>query len=67
MKDDNQLTRDREVIVAALVAGLNIYFAYMILEEIHESAFKPTLLTPIRVWSFRCAGTIVCRYGPVIN
>ncbi|KAG5631530.1 hypothetical protein H5410_003247 [Solanum commersonii] len=39
-KADNQLTWDRAVMVAALVAGLEIDFARILLAEIHERVFK---------------------------
>uniref|UniRef100_M1DLY7 Integrase core domain containing protein n=1 Tax=Solanum tuberosum TaxID=4113 RepID=M1DLY7_SOLTU len=45
-KADNQLTWDRAVMVAALVVGLEIDFARMLLTEIHERAFKTSTTYP---------------------
>uniref|UniRef100_M1DQ81 Integrase core domain containing protein n=1 Tax=Solanum tuberosum TaxID=4113 RepID=M1DQ81_SOLTU len=45
-KSDNQLTWDRVIMVAALVAGLEISFALMLLAEIHERAFKTSTTYP---------------------
>uniref|UniRef100_M1DM46 Integrase core domain containing protein n=1 Tax=Solanum tuberosum TaxID=4113 RepID=M1DM46_SOLTU len=45
-KADNQLTWDRAVMVVALVAGLEIDFARMLLAEIHERAFKTSTTYP---------------------
>ncbi|KAG5599216.1 hypothetical protein H5410_030586 [Solanum commersonii] len=39
-KANNQLTWDRAIMVAALVEGVEIDFAHMLLAEIHERAFK---------------------------
>uniref|UniRef100_M1DSQ8 Integrase core domain containing protein n=1 Tax=Solanum tuberosum TaxID=4113 RepID=M1DSQ8_SOLTU len=48
-KADNQLTWDRVVMVAALVAGLEIDFARMLLAEIHERAFKTSTTYPLSI------------------
>ncbi|KAG5610014.1 hypothetical protein H5410_021295 [Solanum commersonii] len=45
-KADNQLTCDKAVIVAALVAGVDIDFARMLLAEIHERPFKTSTTYP---------------------
>ncbi|KAG5631673.1 hypothetical protein H5410_003390 [Solanum commersonii] len=45
-KDDNQLTWNRAVIVAALVEGLEINFARMLLAVIHEWEFKTSTTYP---------------------
>uniref|UniRef100_M1E0N2 Integrase core domain containing protein n=1 Tax=Solanum tuberosum TaxID=4113 RepID=M1E0N2_SOLTU len=45
-KVDNQLTWDRVVMVAALVAGVQIDFTRMLLAEIHERAFKTSTTYP---------------------
>uniref|UniRef100_M1DX37 Integrase core domain containing protein n=1 Tax=Solanum tuberosum TaxID=4113 RepID=M1DX37_SOLTU len=45
-KADNQLTWDRAVIVAALVTGVEIDFACMLLAEISERAFKTSTTYP---------------------
>uniref|UniRef100_M1DLJ6 Integrase core domain containing protein n=1 Tax=Solanum tuberosum TaxID=4113 RepID=M1DLJ6_SOLTU len=55
-KADNQLTWDRAVMVAALVAGLEIDFARMLLAEIHERAFKTSTTYP-----FPCLIFQLCR------
>uniref|UniRef100_M1DTH6 Integrase core domain containing protein n=1 Tax=Solanum tuberosum TaxID=4113 RepID=M1DTH6_SOLTU len=47
---DNQLTWDRVVMVVALVAGLEIDFARMLLAEIHEKAFKTSTTYPF-LWT----------------
>uniref|UniRef100_M1E080 Integrase core domain containing protein n=1 Tax=Solanum tuberosum TaxID=4113 RepID=M1E080_SOLTU len=39
-KADNQLTWDKAIMVASLVAGVEIDFARMLLAEIHERTFK---------------------------
>uniref|UniRef100_M1DMM8 Integrase core domain containing protein n=1 Tax=Solanum tuberosum TaxID=4113 RepID=M1DMM8_SOLTU len=46
-KADNQLTWDRAVMVAALVAGVEIDFTRMLLAEIHERAFKTSTTYPV--------------------
>uniref|UniRef100_M1DKZ6 Integrase core domain containing protein n=1 Tax=Solanum tuberosum TaxID=4113 RepID=M1DKZ6_SOLTU len=45
-KADNQLTWDRAVMVAALVAGVEIDFARILLAEIHERVFKTSTTYP---------------------
>uniref|UniRef100_M1DY73 Integrase core domain containing protein n=1 Tax=Solanum tuberosum TaxID=4113 RepID=M1DY73_SOLTU len=45
-KADNQLTCDRAIMVAVLVAGVEIDFARMLLAEIHERAFKTSTTYP---------------------
>uniref|UniRef100_M1DY69 Integrase core domain containing protein n=1 Tax=Solanum tuberosum TaxID=4113 RepID=M1DY69_SOLTU len=45
-KTDNQLTWDRAVMVAPLVAGLEIDFSHMLLTEIHDRAFKTSTTYP---------------------
>uniref|UniRef100_M1DEN3 Integrase core domain containing protein n=1 Tax=Solanum tuberosum TaxID=4113 RepID=M1DEN3_SOLTU len=55
-KDDNQVTWDRVVMVAALVAGVEIDFARMLLAEIHEMAFKTSTTYP-----FPCLIFHLCR------
>uniref|UniRef100_M1DFC7 Integrase core domain containing protein n=1 Tax=Solanum tuberosum TaxID=4113 RepID=M1DFC7_SOLTU len=52
-KADNQLTWDRVVMVAALVAGLEIDFACILLVEIHERAFKTSTTYPFRYLIFQ--------------
>uniref|UniRef100_M1DII0 Integrase core domain containing protein n=1 Tax=Solanum tuberosum TaxID=4113 RepID=M1DII0_SOLTU len=55
-KADNQLTWDRAVMVAALVAGVEIDYARMLLAEIHEKAFKTSTTYP-----FPCLIFQLCR------
>ncbi|KAG5571639.1 hypothetical protein H5410_061405, partial [Solanum commersonii] len=55
-KADNQLTWDKVVMVAALVAGVEIDFARMLLAEIHERAFKTSTTYP-----FPCLIFQLCR------
>jgi len=55
-KADNQLTWDRAVMVATLVAGVEIDFARMLLAEIHERAFKTSTTYP-----FPCLIFQLCR------
>uniref|UniRef100_M1DPU4 Integrase core domain containing protein n=1 Tax=Solanum tuberosum TaxID=4113 RepID=M1DPU4_SOLTU len=55
-KADNQVTWDRAVMVAALVAGVAIDFARMLLAEIHERAFKTSTTYP-----FPCLIFQLCR------
>uniref|UniRef100_M1DQ59 Integrase core domain containing protein n=1 Tax=Solanum tuberosum TaxID=4113 RepID=M1DQ59_SOLTU len=55
-KADNQLTWDRAIMVAALVAGVEIDFARMLLAEIHERAFKTSTTYP-----FPCLIFQLCR------
>uniref|UniRef100_M1DL71 Integrase core domain containing protein n=1 Tax=Solanum tuberosum TaxID=4113 RepID=M1DL71_SOLTU len=55
-KADNQLTWDRAVMVAALVAGVEIDFARMLLAEIHERAFRTSTTYP-----FPCLIFHLCR------
>ncbi|KAG5616131.1 hypothetical protein H5410_015955 [Solanum commersonii] len=45
-KADNQVTWDRAVMVAALVAGVEIDFARILLAEIHERAFRTSTTYP---------------------
>uniref|UniRef100_M1DU07 Integrase core domain containing protein n=1 Tax=Solanum tuberosum TaxID=4113 RepID=M1DU07_SOLTU len=55
-KADNQVTWDRAVMVAALVAGVEIDFARMLLVEIHERAFRTSTTYP-----FSCLIFHLCR------
>uniref|UniRef100_M1DTW5 Integrase core domain containing protein n=1 Tax=Solanum tuberosum TaxID=4113 RepID=M1DTW5_SOLTU len=55
-KTDNQVTWDRAVMVAALVAGAEIDFALMLLAEIHERAFRTSTTYP-----FPCLIFHLCR------
>uniref|UniRef100_M1DHI9 Integrase core domain containing protein n=1 Tax=Solanum tuberosum TaxID=4113 RepID=M1DHI9_SOLTU len=55
-KADNQVTWDRAVMVAAMVAGEKIDFARMLLAEIHERAFKTSTTYP-----FPCLIFQLCR------
>ncbi|KAG5595736.1 hypothetical protein H5410_036968 [Solanum commersonii] len=55
-KTDNQLTWDRVITVVALVAGVEIDFACMLLIEIHERAFKTSTTYP-----FPCLIFQLCR------
>ncbi|KAG5607112.1 hypothetical protein H5410_028604 [Solanum commersonii] len=55
-KADNQVTWDRAVMVAALVAGVKIDFAHMLLAEIHERAFRNSTTYP-----FSCLIFQLCR------
>uniref|UniRef100_M1DKM7 Integrase core domain containing protein n=1 Tax=Solanum tuberosum TaxID=4113 RepID=M1DKM7_SOLTU len=57
-KDDNALTWDRAVMVAALVAGFEIDFVCMLLAEIHERTFRSTTTLP-----FSCMNFQLCRDG----
>ena len=56
IKDDNQLTWDRAVMVATLVARVEIDFARMLLAEIYERAFKTSTIYP-----FPCLIFQLCR------
>ncbi|KAG5610301.1 hypothetical protein H5410_021582, partial [Solanum commersonii] len=51
-KVDNQVTWDRAVMVTALVAGVEIDFAHMLLAEIHERALGPPLPPSLFNFSF---------------
>ncbi|KAG5625171.1 hypothetical protein H5410_010389, partial [Solanum commersonii] len=55
---DNQVTWDRAVMVAALVAGVEIDFARMLLAEIHERAFRTSTTYP-----FPCLIFQLCQQG----
>uniref|UniRef100_M1DNE5 Integrase core domain containing protein n=1 Tax=Solanum tuberosum TaxID=4113 RepID=M1DNE5_SOLTU len=55
-KADNQVSWDRAVMVAALVAGVEIDFAHMLLVEIHERAFWTSTTYP-----FPCLIFHLCR------
>ncbi|KAG5610278.1 hypothetical protein H5410_021559 [Solanum commersonii] len=55
-KADNQLTWDRAITIATLVAGLEIDFAHMLLVEIHEREFKTSTTYP-----FPCLIFQLCR------
>uniref|UniRef100_M1DI55 Integrase core domain containing protein n=1 Tax=Solanum tuberosum TaxID=4113 RepID=M1DI55_SOLTU len=55
-KADNQVTWDRAVMVAAMVAEVEIDFARMLLTEIHERAFKTSTTYP-----FPCLIFQLCR------
>ena len=55
-KADNQLTWDRAIMVATLVAGVEIDFARILLEGIHGSAFKTSTTYP-----FPCLIFQLCR------
>jgi len=55
-KADNYVTWDRAVMVAALVAGVEIDFARMLLAEIHERAFRTSTTYP-----FPCLIFHLCR------
>ncbi|KAG5619638.1 hypothetical protein H5410_004856 [Solanum commersonii] len=60
-KADNQVTWDRAVMVAALVAGVEIDFARMLLAEIHERAFRTSTTYP-----FPCLIFQLCRDSGVL-
>uniref|UniRef100_M1DZM0 Integrase core domain containing protein n=1 Tax=Solanum tuberosum TaxID=4113 RepID=M1DZM0_SOLTU len=60
-KADDQLTWDRAFIGAAIVAGLEIDFARMLLAEIHERAFKTMTTYP-----FPCLIFQFCRDSGVL-
>lgn len=49
---DNFVTWDREVIVAALVVGLEIEFTLMLLVEIHEMSFQTSTTYPFPCFMF---------------
>uniref|UniRef100_M1DF00 Integrase core domain containing protein n=1 Tax=Solanum tuberosum TaxID=4113 RepID=M1DF00_SOLTU len=55
-KADNQLTWDRAVMVAVLIAGIKIDFSLMLLAEIHERAFRTSTTDP-----FPCLIFHLCR------
>ncbi|KAG5585141.1 hypothetical protein H5410_045575 [Solanum commersonii] len=55
-KAHNQVTWDRAVMVVALVAGVEIDFARMLLAEIHERAFRTSTTYP-----FPCLIFHLCR------
>ena len=55
-KADNQVTWDRAVMVAALVAGVEIDYARMLLAEIHEKDFRTSTTYP-----FPCLIFHLCR------
>ncbi|KAG5632584.1 hypothetical protein H5410_004301 [Solanum commersonii] len=55
-KADNQVTWDRAVMVAALVAGVEIDFPRMLLAEIHKRAFRTSTTYP-----FPCLIFHLCR------
>ncbi|KAG5614513.1 hypothetical protein H5410_014337, partial [Solanum commersonii] len=55
-KADNQVTWNKAVMVAALVAGVEIDFAHMLLVEIHERTFKTSTTYP-----FPCLIFQLCR------
>uniref|UniRef100_M1DZ10 Integrase core domain containing protein n=1 Tax=Solanum tuberosum TaxID=4113 RepID=M1DZ10_SOLTU len=55
-KANNQVTWDRAVMVVALVAGVEIDFARMLLAEIHERAFRISTTYP-----FPCLIFHLCR------
>uniref|UniRef100_M1DUI3 Integrase core domain containing protein n=1 Tax=Solanum tuberosum TaxID=4113 RepID=M1DUI3_SOLTU len=55
-KADNYVTWDRAFMVAALVAGVEINFARMLLAEIHERAFRTSTTYP-----FPCLIFHLCR------
>uniref|UniRef100_M1DA03 Putative plant transposon protein domain-containing protein n=1 Tax=Solanum tuberosum TaxID=4113 RepID=M1DA03_SOLTU len=51
---------DRAVMVAAVVAGLEMNFSHMLIAEIHERAFKATTTLP-----FPCLIFYICRDASV--
>jgi len=53
---DNIVTLDIAVMVAALVAGLDINFPRLLLGELHEKTFKTTTIYP-----FPCMIFQLCR------
>uniref|UniRef100_M1E102 Integrase core domain containing protein n=1 Tax=Solanum tuberosum TaxID=4113 RepID=M1E102_SOLTU len=55
-KVDNQVTWDRAIMVAALVAGVEIDFVRMLLAEIHERAFRTST-----TYHFPCLIFHLCR------
>uniref|UniRef100_M1DK38 Integrase core domain containing protein n=1 Tax=Solanum tuberosum TaxID=4113 RepID=M1DK38_SOLTU len=60
-KADNQLTWDRAVMVATLVAGVEIDFSRMLLAEIHERELKTCTTYPFPCLIFR-----LCRDSGVL-
>lgn len=70
MQADNILTWDMAVMVAALVAGLKIDFARMMLAEIHERAFKTSTTYPFPCLIFqmcRDAGVKIWHYDTIFK
>lgn len=57
-KVDNILTLDRAVMVASLVVGLKIDFAWMMSAERHERAFKTSITYPFPFLIFQ-----MCRWS----
>jgi len=55
-KADNALTLDRSMMVVAFIARFEINFARMLLDEIHERAFRSTTTLP-----FPCMIFQLCR------
>lgn len=53
---DNVVTWDRAVMLATLMAGLELDFARIVITEIHEKAFKTTTTLP-----FLCIIFHLCR------
>uniref|UniRef100_M1DJF2 Integrase core domain containing protein n=1 Tax=Solanum tuberosum TaxID=4113 RepID=M1DJF2_SOLTU len=69
-KANNQLTWDRMVMVAALIAGVEIDLARMLLAEIHERAFKTSTTYPFPCLIFqlcRDSGMPIWHYDRLIH
>uniref|UniRef100_M1DPJ8 Integrase core domain containing protein n=1 Tax=Solanum tuberosum TaxID=4113 RepID=M1DPJ8_SOLTU len=69
-KADNQLTWERAVMVAALVAGVEIDFAHMLLAEIHKMAFKTSTTYPFPCFIFqlcRDSGMLIWHWDRLIH
>ncbi|KAG5585795.1 hypothetical protein H5410_046229 [Solanum commersonii] len=69
-KVDNQVTWDRAIMVAALVAGLEIDFAPMLLAKIHDRAFRTSTTYPFPCLIFQLCkdfGVSICHYDRLIH
>ncbi|WP_353802556.1 hypothetical protein [Acinetobacter baumannii] len=63
---DNLVTWDRAVLMAAMIAGFEVDFAWLLQAVIHERAFKVATTNPFPCMIFY-AGPQVCLYGTLIS
>ena len=64
---DNIVTWDRAVLMAAMIAGFEVDFAWLLQVVMHERDFKVITTYPFPCMIFFYAGPQVCPYGLLIS
>ena len=64
---ENIVTWDRAVLMAAMIAGFEVDFVWLLQAVMHERAFKVTTTYPFPCIIFLYADLQVCLYGTLIS